>query len=366
MSGLPARLRRRLERGFGADFGGVSLHAGPAARAICRSRAARGLAFGDNILVACSDPEDPAALPLIAHEAAHILQKRLSGRPSERRAEAEARRAAQIIPAGGRLRIATPSDPRRVSRWGEVGHYYTVYLVMLAAGLAEKDAASVAFFAQLPDEALELDAIPAAGNIIAAPGLAMGSWEVQIGLHALSGISHREEFARRIKIFDSLSPAEPDFLLRFGLACHAFGDCYAHQKNGVMYSPPLGHLFDSHGPDTISEATFGHYTSYVTVLHGVACTKFRTKQVRMPAEMLLKQLRGLLGIASDAAQARFIRTLAEGLPGLASALSPYDPLAAEARPIWEVQWVYPAYFQSLPADVLARSRALAREWMARG
>ncbi|MBR0668641.1 DUF4157 domain-containing protein [Roseomonas hellenica] len=366
MSGLPLRLRRRLEDGYHADLGDVVVHSGPIAMAACRSRMARGMAIGRHILIACDDPEDPRALPIVAHEVAHVVQKRHTGPVYEAAAEREARLAAATIVAGGRLRLTASSRPDRISHWGEVGHYYTVYLVMLAAGLSEQDAASVAFYAQLPDEALELDAIPAAGHIIAAPGLAWGSWEVQIGLHALSGLSQTTEFGRRIKIFDEISPALPDFLLTFGLACHPFGDCYAHQKNGVMYTPPLGHLFDSHGPDTITAATFDHYASYVTVLHGVAQAKFQVKQSRMRADALVQRLRRLVDIGSDAAQALYIRSLAASLPGMTAALAPYDPLASEARPFWEVHWSYPAYFQGLRVDALARARTLAREWVQKG
>lgn len=366
MPGLPPGLRRRLEDGYGADLGDIVLHVGPAARALCRSRVARGLAFGRHVVIAGDDPEDPSALPVIAHEVAHTVQKRHPGPAHEAAAEREACLAASVIMAGGRLRLTAPSRADRVSRWGEVGHYYTVYLVMLAAGVDEKQAASIAFYAQLPDEATELDAIPAGGNATLAPGLAWGSWEVQIGLHALSGLSQTEEFARRMKIFDEISWSLPDFLFTFGLACHPFGDCYAHQKNGVMYCAPLGHLIDGHGPDTISAATFDHYASYVTVLHGVASAKFRAKQARLPASALVQRLRGLLQASSDTAQASFIRNLAASLPGLAAPLAPYDPLEAEARPIWEVQWRYPAYFEGLPINALQRARTLAREWMAKG
>jgi len=46
----------------------------------------------------------------------------------------------------------------------EAGHYYTVYYVGLAAGLREEFAFKTAFYAQLPDELSELDAVEVAIN----------------------------------------------------------------------------------------------------------------------------------------------------------------------------------------------------------
>jgi hypothetical protein len=42
--------------------------------------------------------------------------------------------------------------------YGEAGHFYTVSLVGLAVGFDDATAFRTAFFAQMPDEARELDA----------------------------------------------------------------------------------------------------------------------------------------------------------------------------------------------------------------
>ena len=46
-------------------------------------------------------------------------------------------------------------DP--TGQYGEAGHYYTVYVVALAAGFDPKTARTMAILAQVPDEILELD-----------------------------------------------------------------------------------------------------------------------------------------------------------------------------------------------------------------
>ncbi|MFT8243175.1 DUF4157 domain-containing protein [Roseomonas sp. BN140053] len=364
-------MRAILEHGFGEDLGNVVLHTGPAAVAACGAIRARGFAIGRHAVVACDDPADPAAGPVIAHEVAHLLQKRRPGPRDEAGAEREARRAARIVMAGGMVVLRTASDPAAVSCWGEVGHYYTVYVTMLAAGLPGTDAASIAFYAQLPDEAAELDAFEAAavrlttatflgGPIGGAVQYYKDCKPIQQGLHALTGLPVPEEYARRLKIMDALSPASPDFLFDFGLACHPYGDTYAHRKNGRMYSSPVGHALDKHEPDMVSEKTWSAYANYVTTLHGIAATKYSKASARLAADTLVKRLQPLVKLASQQAQAIKIREVASGF---GPPLVDYDPLAADARPIFQVAWTYPGHFKNRPiADMLSRARRLAREW----
>jgi hypothetical protein len=107
---------------------------------------------------------------VLAHEAVHVAQKRLR-RPSRvreaatsrhvQRVEQEADRASDAILQGVRSRCTVADAARRVAFWGEVGHYYTTYYVMLMAGVPADAAYTRAFFCQLPDEVLEFDAVAA-------------------------------------------------------------------------------------------------------------------------------------------------------------------------------------------------------------
>jgi hypothetical protein len=70
-------------------------------------------------------------------------------------------------------------------------------------------------------------------------------FDVQQGLHALTGAPAEVETTRRINILNALDPVRDTLV--FGLALHAFGDSYAHRAaDGVtMYPPGAGH-----GPDS--------------------------------------------------------------------------------------------------------------------
>jgi hypothetical protein len=118
---LEPAVRRFMEERFRADFRDVRIHAGPAARALCRALGARAFTWGRDIFFGEGQyaPRGPAGRRLLAHELVHVLQQRLGrsrGRPSVvpvgdpgDACEAEADRlAAEAL--GGGLRSAVSPD----------------------------------------------------------------------------------------------------------------------------------------------------------------------------------------------------------------------------------------------------------------
>ncbi len=76
-SPLPAPLRRSMESSFGADFGGVRVHTGPAADELNRSLQSRAFTVGGNIFFARNQyqPHARAGQELLAHELTHTVQQ---------------------------------------------------------------------------------------------------------------------------------------------------------------------------------------------------------------------------------------------------------------------------------------------------
>src|SRR3954451_11440659 len=73
--------RRFMEARFGADFGDVRVHTGPAAAALCRALDARAFTLGRDVVFGAGQyaPARPAGRRLLAHELAHVLQQRAAG-----------------------------------------------------------------------------------------------------------------------------------------------------------------------------------------------------------------------------------------------------------------------------------------------
>lgn len=74
---LDGGVRRRMESGFGADFGGVRLHTGPEATRLNESMQAQAFTIGSDVFLHDSAPRPGAAGGdhLLAHELAHTLQQ---------------------------------------------------------------------------------------------------------------------------------------------------------------------------------------------------------------------------------------------------------------------------------------------------
>jgi hypothetical protein len=115
---LDANARRMMESRFGADLGGVRVHADAAAAASAATIEARAYANGDRIAFAAGQyrPETPSGQRLLAHEIAHVIQHR-QGSAGERatvRRYTEYDNAEQtagkslgwVHPAGDPLRVA--------------------------------------------------------------------------------------------------------------------------------------------------------------------------------------------------------------------------------------------------------------------
>jgi len=267
---LDRTTRDAMEAGFSADFGDVRVHSSPRSACMNRLLGSRAFTVGNHIFFGQSQyrPQTPQGRLLLAHELAHVAQKRLGGTttPAQARAaEVEAHAAASAVTQGRRYRCTIPLPPNSPSCWGEAGHYYTVNFVLQAAGLEPVQAGQIAFFAQMGDEVVELDAVEQglewgklqAGKSAAHAGGAISravadkflnermrvAKEIGMGLHCLTGAEAECETGWRASILERIETGDDD--LKLGLAVHAFGDSYAHRDIGErgkkMYPPIIGH-----------------------------------------------------------------------------------------------------------------------------
>ncbi len=253
--------RGRLESCLGQDLGGVRLVRRPH---FPRRRPVLGSSAGEEVFVLPGLPP-LLRLAVLAHEAAHVVQRRraqagVGAAGSAGALEAEADDAARAMLAGVRAdcRLADRGGVPRA--WGVAGHYYTVLFVMLAAGVEKSLAGRQAFYAQMPDLVREFDATFAGGRLAVVPAITAGSlksrqmdadYTVQEGLHCLTGGNAENETKYRTGV---LADASLDSLA-FGVGLHPFGDSYAHRvlsSPGVLYSRGMGHLVDASRPDDIS------------------------------------------------------------------------------------------------------------------
>ena len=108
---LPEATRARLEQSLGADLSTVRLHHDPAAALAAQ---ARGLAAGEHIVLGRA--ADAGNLPLLGHEAAHVLQARTgpvaagASKPGGA-GEQQAAQAAQAVQRGGLAPDLSQGDP---------------------------------------------------------------------------------------------------------------------------------------------------------------------------------------------------------------------------------------------------------------
>jgi len=161
------------------------------------------------------------------------------------------------------------------------GHYYTIVLIMkdlLSQRLSEEQSSLVAFCAQLPDIAEELDAIEVYKSAASNP-IAWAAWgwndkvlnrnigqmiEVQQFLHGLTGGKSDEVRKVAEEIVKELSDKIPwksggipstgdtSSLCALGFALHLYGDSFAHRqldKPESMYPTGRGHFGDGVRPD---------------------------------------------------------------------------------------------------------------------
>jgi len=314
----------QLEWSFDEPLRSVHVHRRQVECGTQRHRRTSAYVKGEEIFVPRSlDPASLLGKLVLAHEIAHVLQRRRSRhttysrlvRPTDDRLtiEADASRASVTALLGGKAAVRACDTGRGNAQWSEPGHYYTAYFILLAIGVPNDEAASIAFYTQMPDEVVELDAVPRGQEIIghevmtvvrdttqvlllrpnysAQVGLtdmltlkrtrtvqttirrtplkkpsvsaetddATLARNVQMGLHCLNGGSSEAERRFRKKKLSELCSASRHDKLAIGLALHAFGDSYAHANGGTMYPCGPGHLglhahAYSDAPGTISVA----------------------------------------------------------------------------------------------------------------
>src|SRR5215218_8254733 len=269
-------------------------------------------------------------------------------------------------------------DPNGV--WAEPGHYYTVYVVALAAGFSSETAYRTAFFTQTPDEVAELDAktvgIPAiiADNnkqVRAARGeqetpeqaakreklwAAMNT--VYRGGHALTDNNVAAERQFRADVLRNFRPGT----LAHGLAAHAFGDSYAHTRlyddpdtpadeREKTYGPPLGHGPNGTAPDEITTRR-ELYAQYVRDLFSVFSAQApKGSQAITPAQ--LEELIDKATAAKDSTeQIAVLRDYAS--TNLGTPLEPYDPENRDVKRWSEFQSEHPKETMGQTLDAAIR------------
>ncbi|HEY4251863.1 MAG TPA: DUF4157 domain-containing protein [Roseomonas sp.] len=295
---VPSPILKDIERSFGRDFAGVTFWQAPIPHPVDPPASAiAAVSIADAVFVspgAAAAPE-PQLRRVLAHELAHILQRHNSrsddatiGTPRELEDEAHiaAHAVAMGLPFRSGLADAEPAMPRF---WGEPGHYYTSYLVMLAAGVDNDTARKMAFCCQMPDEVSELDATEA--GIGLAGALVQGKlkrndskWDIQMGLHALTGRDSALETRLRTEILEGCTFGTLDF----GLAIHPYGDSFAHRQiddPGHMYLPLAGHAIEvanfrnPHAPDNLDQRP-ALYKAYGLGLYDIVCKQMAARNAK--------------------------------------------------------------------------------------
>ncbi|HRJ10185.1 MAG TPA: RHS repeat-associated core domain-containing protein, partial [Prosthecobacter sp.] len=173
----------------------------------------------------------------------------------------------------------TAFDP--LGLWGEAGHFWTTYGVAVAAGLPPQKAFTLAYYSQVPDEHVALDAWSlwkSDGNTASmfrttnrretlnyiGEGRDLHDWSmaVQRNIHSLHG-GDAEAVRRRQGDLRQMVQNGGSSDMERGLLIHAYGDSYAHvNASGSAYSTGNGHGWDSRSnatdPDLIGNRPQRH------------------------------------------------------------------------------------------------------------
>ena len=167
---LPRPLRREMEDALGTSFHNVTIYWVTPDHYFGSIWSGRPFASRDAICLPTTirDSHDQSFHSVIAHELAHVCQKRLASRPSRRSISApslaleiEADLAVWAISRGHQYSPILSDVSDSVRFWGPAGHYYTVYFLSVAAGLDPEICFRNAIYTQLPDQVDELDATAA-------------------------------------------------------------------------------------------------------------------------------------------------------------------------------------------------------------
>jgi hypothetical protein len=302
----------------------------------------------------------------------------------------EAHAAAAAV-CGGRPFTCTLADRPDIPRaWAYAGHYYTVYLLMLAARIDRTVAQRAAFYAQVADQVAEFDAkhlgfdmikqgcIGVAGCVAAGPVSLLtrvpvvknafsnlqNDQIVQMGLHALTGRLSGSEEALRQKRLQAEDFTSDLRCFRFGLAAHAYGDSFAHRtldRSENMYSAGAGHAVEiAHGKDP-TEPDWLHlrpalYIKYGRTLYELICTKRQARtEEPMAEEDVLVMLKTIARQTGDDNQVRLIRDLAR--QELGTPMTSYRPESEDLSPWKEFQVQH-----RLSPELLGEALRVARAW----
>ena len=162
---LAGATRDFMESRFGTDLGDIRIHRSAASDSLNRVSGSLAFTVDNHIGFKTGFKEScgEAFLYVLAHELVHVLQKRRGKNARQRTLgsawvlEEEADRIACEVLGETRFSKFTADSPEIVRFWGPAGHYWTVYLVSLAAGWSRHAALANAFYAQMPDQVDELE-----------------------------------------------------------------------------------------------------------------------------------------------------------------------------------------------------------------
>jgi hypothetical protein len=288
--------------------------------------------------------------------------------------EAEAAAASVAVIAGQRVRCMVGDLPSIPRFWGFAGHYYTVYFVMLAAGVDDLTAGRLAFYAQMPDQVKELSATAAGIDLVVTRAKSKvldpfdrsqanlpsrlerigRDYEVQQGLHALTGGPSMAETQIRAGHLRSL----PFGSFPFGIALHPYGDSFAHRqmRHGErMYDAGMGHARDGHGPDHIQERR-DLYLQYLEGLYEIVVGRTPHQQRRLDRTGLVARALDIMSIGGDAAQGARMRQIAAH--DLGCVMNAYRP-EHEKTTSWKH---FCEHHPEVSGHLLDEALALAHRW----
>jgi hypothetical protein len=371
---LRGELRDRMEYCFGTCLGDVRLHFSEGSRIANERLGSLAFAVDGHVCFRPGFDESlgSAFTAVLAHEMAHVVQKRLRGndavgeRAPSALLEREAMRSTAQVQGGEGVSPLTPDLWEGPRCWDIEGHYYTIFAVALVAGLPLRDAARVAFFAQFPDQVKELDAIPAGtgwiegygqftlldmavnvmmteywavehsgafvhkhtgwawtnyltdpwireywdNQLLGAVQYCQHHWEIQTGLHSLTGRDAEQETIFRTQKLDHLQPDT----FEFGLAIHAYGDSFAHRvacKPPVMYAAPAGHFCKGHAADMIN-CRKDDYRRYAYGLLEIFSRRWQTPKLTVErAKEFSQAIDNVCGLTNPCNQIELLLNLAD-------------------------------------------------------
>lgn len=176
--------------------------------------------------------------------------------------------------------LAKLSGMPELQQFKEDGHFNTVEMVAVLAGIEKERALRLSCYAQAPDDIKQYNAVPVAFWGLATPTYRK---EIMNGLHSLHGgdetaILHRREVLGRMIVRSLQDPGND---LETGFLIHAYGDSFAHVHRVALsnperiraYGPAVGHGFALHDPDEILKGDNAKkYTAYTTALFDLLST----------------------------------------------------------------------------------------------